>query len=120
MPAAGVSYQIAAFEQEGLWIARATRDDTGQRFGIESSGRTEREAVDRLRLWLDWQRDHTAALDALQNAERSYHRLLANRAFTGPSPDAAAAAERQRSLDALEAARVTLDRIRARRPETHA
>ncbi len=62
--------------------------------------------------WLAWQREHTAALEALQQAQRTYHRTLADTAFTNP------AAERpEDALEQLEAARVRLDGVRARRPE---
>ena len=67
--------------------------------------------------WLEWQREHAAALESLQQAQRAYHRTIAGSAFAsqteGPSP-----VEMQKeSLDAVEAARVRLDEIRARQPE---
>jgi len=118
--AARQSYLIAAVEQDGVWIARATREDTGGRFGIESRGRTEQEATDRLTRWLEWQHEHEAALEALQEAERAYHRAVSGRAFTHPAQDADSVVERHKNLEALEAARLSLDAIRSRRPETQA
>ena len=113
----GEKYRIEALERDGQWVARARRIDTGEPFGIECPGATEQDAVDRLSRWLDWQQEHTAALDALQRAEDVYHRTIAGSAFAssieGPSPF-----EMQKdALDAVEAARVRLDEIRARRPE---
>ena len=119
MPAARVDYRIVAVERNGLWVAHATHADTGRRFGIEASGRTERDATDRLTRWLTWQSDHAAALDALQEAERTYHRTVAGRAFRAVAGDTENTGERQQSLDTLEDARRTLDRVRARRPEIH-
>jgi hypothetical protein len=110
-------YRIEATEREGQWIARARRDDTGDPFGIECAGATEPDAIARLTRWLDWQREHTAALEALQRAEQAYHRTIAGSAFAsateGPSP-----IELQKeSLEIVEAARVRLDDVRARKPE---
>lgn len=112
-----MTWRIVAAERDGMWVAHAERDDTGKPFGIECAGATEREAVDRLNAWLEWQREHAAALEALQTAERNYHRTIAGSAFAsateGPSP-----LEMQKeALDAVEAARVRLDDIRARQPE---
>jgi hypothetical protein len=113
-----VSYHVKAVQRDGQWVAFAERTDNGDRFGIECSAATERDAIDRLNRWIDWQREHTAALDALQAAERVYHRTIAGSAFAssveGPSP-----IELQKeSLEAVEAARCRLDEIRAQRPDT--
>jgi hypothetical protein len=70
--------------------------------------------------WLDWHREHEEALADLQAAQHVYHRTAANGAFAGTAdgPSVAENAEMQRdSLEALEAARVRLDEIRARKPE---
>src|SRR5829696_8928238 len=110
-------YRLITEERDARWVARATRGPTGDPFGIECMGATEDEVTTRLRRWLEWQRDHAAALEALQQAERAYHRTIAGSAFAsaveGPSP-----IELQKdSLDAVEAARVRLDDVRAGKPE---
>jgi hypothetical protein len=107
-------YQIIAVEREGYWVAYAERGEPGKPFGIECSGDTETDAVERLSRWLGWQNEHQTALEALQAAERAYHRTIAGSAFASPT-EGPSAAERQ--LDVLEAARVTLDDVRARKPE---
>jgi hypothetical protein len=112
-----VNCRIICDERDGRWIARAVREDTGDPFGIECVGATRDEAAGHLAAWLDWQREHAAALEDLQRAERAYHRTIAGSAFAsateGPSP-----IELQKeSLDALEAARTRLDEVRSRRPE---
>ena len=60
--------RIICREREGQWVARAFRDDNGDPFGIECAAPTKDEAVSRLTRWLDWQREHAAALEALQQA----------------------------------------------------
>jgi hypothetical protein len=67
--------------------------------------------------WKAWQREHTAALEALQEAQRAYHRTIAGSAFASPSEGASAIEMQKESLDALEAARLRLDEVRARKPE---
>jgi hypothetical protein len=99
------------------WVAHAIRDDTGERFGIEVSGATEAEAWDKMRHWLDWQRAHALALEALQRAEQAYHRTIAGSAFASPTEGPSAIELQKDALDIVEAARVALDDIRARRPE---
>ena len=110
-------YRVICVQREGQWVARAERVDTGDPFGVECAGRTEHDARARLARWLEWQAEHSAALDALQQAERAYHRTIAGSAFAsaneGPSP-----VEMQKeSLAAVEAARVHLDEVRARKPD---
>ncbi len=110
-------YRIVTIARDGQWIAHAERVDNGDRFGVECAGATEAEAAGRLRRWLEWQHEHTEALEALQTAERAYHRTIAGSAFAsateGPSP-----VEMQKdSLDTVEAARARLDEVRARKPE---
>lgn len=109
-------YRLSAVERDGRWIARAVHDDGGAPFGVECSGASEIEALDRLQQWLDWQHEHTAALEALQQAERAYHRTIAGSAFANPSEGPSPIELQKESLDAVEAARVRLDEIRARRP----
>jgi hypothetical protein len=67
--------------------------------------------------WLEWQREHTAALEALQQAQRAYHRTIAGSAFASATEGPSAAEIQKEALDAVEAARVRLDEIRGRKPE---
>jgi hypothetical protein len=112
-----VTRRIDTQERDGQWIARAVDIDTGDPFGIECSGATEGAAVARLTAWLDWQHEHSAALEALQQAERAYHRTIAGSAFLSPSEDPTPVELQKESLAAVEAARIRLDEIRARKPE---
>jgi hypothetical protein len=112
-----VNTRIICEQRDARWIARAVRADTGDPFGIECAGETYEEAVDRLTRWLDWQREHAAALDALQQAERAYHRTIAGSAFANPAEGPTPLELQKESLGAVEAARVRLDEIRARKPE---
>jgi hypothetical protein len=113
---ADTRYRIAASERDGQWVAHATRDDNGDPFGIECAGPTESEAFDRLERWLEWQHEHAVALEALQQAERAYHRTIAGSAFVspteGPTPIGAEGVARSRGVRA-----VRLDEVRARKPE---
>ena len=111
-------YRIVATERDGRWTARAERIDNGDRFGEEFSGGTADEASDRVARWLAWQHEHTSALDDLQRAEHAYHRTIAGSAFANPSEGPSAIELQKESLEAVEAARIRLDEIRARRPET--
>ena len=110
-----MSYRVLAAERDGRWVAHA--EGSGRRWGIECGGATEREAVDRMTTWLAWQREHTGALEALQIAERAYHRLVAGSAFTSLFEAPLPGEMRKESLAAIEAARGRLDEVRARRPE---
>lgn len=112
-----MNYRIVCVERDGQWMAHAERPDTGDPFGIECAGSTKDEAIARLTNWLAWQAEHAAALDALQQAERAYHRTIAGSAFASPTEGPSAVEMQKESLDALEAARVRLDEVRARRPE---
>lgn len=112
-----MSHRVVCEERDGQWIARAVREDTGDPFGVDYAGATRDEAVARLTRWLDWQREHEAALQALQSAERAYHRTIAGSAFASPVEGPSALELQKESLDALEAARLRLDEIRSRRPE---
>ena len=109
--------RIAATERGGRWIARAEDEETGRPFGIECADAPEREAIERMSRWIDWQREHAAALEALQSAERAYHRTIAGGAFANPAEEPGALEAQKTSLDAVDAARIRLDEVRARRPE---
>lgn len=110
-------YRVVVVERDGQWIAHAVRQDTGDRFGIECGGATETEALDRLTRWLTWQNEHAAALEALQQAERAYHRTIAGSAFANPCEGPSPIELQKESLEAVEAARLRLDEVRARKPE---
>ncbi len=110
-------YRLLCVERDGQWLAHAEREDTGDPFGIECGGASEAEALDRLMRWLEWQSEHAAALEDLQSAERAYHRTIAGSAFASPTEGPSAIELQKESLEALEAARVRLDEIRARKPE---
>ena len=56
--------------------------------------------------------EHTAALEALQQAQRAYHRTIAGSAFASPTEGPSAIEMQKESLDAVEAARVRLDEVR--------
>ena len=66
--------------------------------------------------WQEWQREHAAALEALQQAQRAYHRTIAGSAFASATEGPSAIELQKESLEAVEAARVRLDEIRGRRP----
>ena len=112
-----MSYTIETSERDGHWIARARDDETRETFGIECVGESQAEAADRLRAWLDWQREHAAALEALQHAERAYHRTIAGSAFSSSIEGPSSVELQKESLDAVEAARTRLDEVRSRKPE---
>jgi hypothetical protein len=109
--------KILCAERDGRWVAHAVREDTGDPFGIECAADTEQAAIERLTRWLDWQREHTAALEALQQAERAYHRTVAGSAFASPTEGPSAIELQMESLEAVEAARVRLDEVRAAKPD---
>lgn len=113
----GTPFILRAIQRDGQWLAHAEREDNGDPFGIACAGASEAEAVARLTRWLEWQSEHTAALEALQQAERGYHRTIAGSAFASPTEGPTAIEVQKESLDAVEAARVRLDEIRARKPE---
>jgi hypothetical protein len=109
-----VNHVIRTLERDGQWIAYAERTDSGDRFGIECTAPSREAAVARLKRWLEWQAEHADALNALQQAERAYHRTIAGSAFATPTEGLEMQKE---SLAAVEAARVRLDEIRARKPD---
>jgi hypothetical protein len=110
-------YRLVSVERDGQWLAHAERQDNGDPFGVEWSGANEEDALTRLTQWLTWQGEHAAALEALQRAERAYHRTIAGSAFASPTEGPSAIELQKESLDEVEAARVRLDEVRARRPE---
>jgi hypothetical protein len=66
--------------------------------------------------WLDWQHEHAAALEALQSAERAYHRFVAGSAFAGQRDEVSAIELQEETLQQVEVARIRLDEVRARKP----
>jgi len=112
-----VSYRIVCVERDGQWIAHAERLDNGDPFGVEYAGASRDEATARLTRWLEWQAAHAAALADLQQAERSYHRTIAGSAFASPTEGPSPLEMQKESLEAVEAARIRLDEVRARKPE---
>jgi phosphoglycolate phosphatase-like HAD superfamily hydrolase len=113
----GTPFILRAIQRDGQWLAHAEREDNGDPFGIECVGASEAEAIARLTRWLEWQSEHTAALEALQQAERAYHRTIAGSAFANPTEGPTAIEMQKESLDAVEAARIRLDEVRLRKPE---
>jgi len=112
----GAVYRLVASVRDGVWTAHAERQPSGERFGIDCAGATEEAAADRLVKWLTWQDAHSRALEALQSAERMYHRAVAEGAFVSSADDSADDLRRQ-SLAQIEAACAQLDDVRSRRPE---
>ncbi|MGE3704945.1 MAG: hypothetical protein AB7I13_06705 [Vicinamibacterales bacterium] len=112
----GQAFDIRSSSRAGRSHAHAVRLDTGDRFGPDFPGVDEPGARAAVTRWLEWQHEHAAALGALQDAERIYHRAVAGHAFgTREELDAGLQARRE-SLTQVEAARVRLDEVRARRP----
>ncbi len=109
------TYSLRTTEQAGSVTAHAVRADNGDRFGIDVTGGSEPEALDKLTRWLEWQYEHTQALEALQLAERAYHRSLADAAFA-IARDANAVDGSKVSLEQVDGARKALDDVRGRRP----
>jgi hypothetical protein len=109
-------YRLRAVQREGVWVAHAERIGSNERFGTECSGQSESDALDRLAQWLEWQHEHAVALEALQEAERAYHRTIAGSAFVSPVEGPSAVELQRESLEELRAAREQLDAIRQREP----
>jgi hypothetical protein len=108
-------YRIVAVERDGEWIARAEQAARGERFGIECAGKTDTAAIERLVRWLTWQHEHASALEALQEAERAYHRTIAGSAFASPIEGPTAIELQKEAFNKVEAARERLDEIRGRK-----
>ena len=74
--------------------------------------------TDPIETFAQWQREHASALEELQEAQRAYHRTVAATAFQGAADEPSAEEMRRASLEVLDAARIKLDEVRARRPQT--
>jgi len=109
----GCVYTLVTSAREQQWTAQALRGESNERYGVEVTAASEEEARTRLTRWLTWQYEHTVALDALQQAEKAFHRAVASAAFASPE---AQSAESKPARAAMDAARNALDDIRARRP----
>lgn len=112
----GQAFIIRTARRGGACLAHAQRAETGDRFGADVTGATEADAVAGVTRWLEWQRDHALALEALQEAERIYHRSVADLAFAPRERDDARLRARRESLELVESARGRLDEVRVRRP----
>jgi hypothetical protein len=110
-------YRIVTSGSGSEWVAWAERAESGERFGVEYTGQTEQAAMERMSAWLNWQYEHASALEALQQAERAYHRTIAGSAFANPTEGPTPIELQREALDVVEAARLRLDDVRGRRPE---
>ena len=113
----GRTYRIRAERRGTEWTAHAERTDDGDRHGVEYTAPSEAEATQHVVAWLEWQHEHAIALEALQQAERAYHRTIAGSAFASPLEGPTAIELQKESLEEVERARDRLDEVRARRPE---
>jgi hypothetical protein len=109
------TYRLVSAPHGDRFVAHAERTDNNERFGIEATGATAEEAENRLERWLGWQHEHMQALEALQQAERAYHRAMTGAAFASPAEGGNG--ESRASLESVNAARQHLDEVRARRPD---
>ncbi len=112
-----LDYRIEASEKDGQWIASAFRGSEGDRFGPPHWGATADDAIARMREWLEWQHDHQEALEAVQETERMYQRIIAGSAFADGVEGPSAIEMQKDALKRLEEARLRLDGIRQRKPE---
>lgn len=109
----GCVYTLVTSARQQQWTAHACRGESNERYGLEVTAASEDDARERLTRWLKWQHEHTAALDALQQAEKAFHRAVASAAFSSSEVQSA---EARPARAAMDAARNALDDIRARRP----
>lgn len=108
-----LGFRVQLTEDEGIWIASATRIDSGDTFGPPVPGDRADEAAELLARWLEWQQAHTTALAALQDAEASYQRLAAGE-FAVREDDQRLA--RRAALMQVDDMRRQLDTVREQRP----
>jgi len=113
----GQTFNIRVSRRDGRSVAHALRAETGDRFGENFTGGSDHEAVGCLTKWLEWQSDHAAALEALQEAERAYHRARASHMLASDTDRSSAGQERTECLERVALARERLDDIRSRRPD---
>jgi hypothetical protein len=110
-------YRLVSTGAGSDWTAHAERVETGEWFGVECAASSEAAAIDRLTAWLVWQDEHASALEALQVAERAYHRTIAGSAFANPTEGPTAIELQRDALEVVEGARLCLDEVRSRRPQ---
>lgn len=108
-------YDLGTTEKNGQFTAHAVTGEKRERFGIETTGGSAAEALDKLTRWLEWQHEHTQTLAALQQAERAYHRAMGDAAFA-IARDLNAPDVSKTSLAEVDTARRALDEVRGRRP----
>lgn len=114
--AGGTGFRVEVAAGGGQWVATARRVDTGDRFGPALEGATAEAAIERLRTWLIWQHEHQDALEALQDAERAYQRLVAASLLATGVDGASPVELTPDALSRLEEARRRLDEIRQQKP----
>ncbi len=113
----GTVYRVEATERGGRWTAVAREPVRGAACGPSLVAASEQDAIERLSAWLEWQHEHAAALEALQEAERAYQRMVAGSAFvTGPEGPSAIELQKE-ALGRLEEARLRLDEVRQKKPQ---
>lgn len=110
-------FRVEVTSGAGGWTARARCLESGDLFGPPLTAASAEAASARLSRWLQWQHDHAHAMQLLQEAERAYHRLVADRAFAALPDDTVTQSARRAALNDVETARRFLDAIRATRPE---
>ena len=110
-------YVLHVEQRAGGWVAHAQRPQDGARVSADWTGKSKDDVVWRLSRWLTWQVEHEVTLEALQEAERTYHRLIAGAAFSGVESEGAGL--QQEALEAVDAARTRLDEVRASQPMDH-
>ena len=113
----GTTYTLDITERQATWCAEARQAPSGMRIGPTATAATTDEAIARLTRWLEWQRDHQDALNALLAAQQAYHRAIAGSAFS--SGLAEATELQQEALQRIEDARLRLEEVRQAKPEIH-
>lgn len=111
----GRSFRIRRARRGEGWTAFAARVESGDRYGPNFAAPSEDEAAGAVERWLVWQHEHQTVLEALQAAERAYHRSMAEQAFGSLAGGTADRALRE-ALGDVERLRIQLDEVRARRP----
>lgn len=112
-----LGFRVHLAEDEGVWVATARRLDNGDSFGPPVPGDCAEEATETLARWLEWQRNHVAALAALQHAEARYHRLTVEQFAS--ATDVPAREALRSALTEVDERRRQLDIIRDERPWAH-